>query len=631
MISNNFESCMNNTTLSTSTTTNTTSPIKINSNNSSPYSISPLSSSPPKTTTTTTELLSSSYEINKKNNNKFSKIKTLLKGSGKNKSSTQLEIQPQTPPIFDNLPSEVIEKIFSYLFEYDIYRVSLVCNYWNQITKSNDIWLNIYKKRSYHCELLKQNVKEIDFKSVLKLHKSVKANWKNGKFKSTVLTGHTESISSILFTGNKILSSSRDQTLKVWDYYTNECIKTFNNKSIINCMEKDFENKRIACGTLNGFLNVYNLETSTLEHSEKAHHGFIVTLKANNDSSIFCSGSKDKDIKLWKFNDLNLIDIDDSDEFSDFGLVKQKNNDNNHSSNNNNNNKNNNFSTTSTLLLKKLGSHELTVNNIEWCNYNNNHVWSSGGKTIKQWDIESGQLITTYSSPSRIINSGCLSVKNGMVACAGEGPISIWDSRMDIITPTKTISPESQFIYCLQYEPSLHSLVTGDGDNKVKCFNEKTGTIEQTFLGHTHPVSFINYNPSYIVSSGIDGNIWVWNFLSNMNQSLLINNDQFIHNNSNNFLNEYDSNNNNNNNIINNNNNSNNNNNYSNDNLNNQIKSSNSPRRVGNFHLLNGHRSFIRATFTDETKIISGSHDNSIRVWDFTSSLQKKDHKCNIM
>ncbi|KAF2077822.1 hypothetical protein CYY_000867 [Polysphondylium violaceum] len=368
---------------------------------------------------------------------------------------------------FDKLPEEVIVKIFKELEEEkDIYKISLVCSQWNSITQTNEIWMNLYKKKSFHKQLLKHNVHEIDFKCVLKLKSNAQSNWKNGRFKCSVLQGHKENISSIIFNGSKIVSGSYDSTIKIWDYYTHECTDTLMNKTTVTTMQFDHSNKKIITGSNQGFVNIWNLETQTLESSVKAHYGFIGCLKGNYNSSIFCTGSKDKEISVW--------DIDRG------------------------------------CLVRKMGSHRMGISNIEWCNVNPNHLISTGGDTAKVWDVETGQCIRSLTGHAFVINNSCLSVKNQMVATGGEGShVTIWDLRQN--NYSKLVNTAST-IYSLQYEPELNSMVTGNKDNMVKCWKVDTSSLEQTFMGHTSPVNIIHYDRHHIVSGSLDSNLWVWNY-----------------------------------------------------------------------------------------------------------------------
>ncbi|EGC36042.1 hypothetical protein DICPUDRAFT_32449 [Dictyostelium purpureum] len=442
-----------------------------------------------------------------------------------------------------NLPEEIFVKILSYLYEGDIFNCSLVSNYWYKVTQSDEVWLNIYKKISFHCQLLKQDY-EFDFKSIMKSNDIAKSNWKNGKYKVKVFNNaHSEVPTSIKFTGKYIISSS-NSAVKVWDYFKSEGIFTFKTKNPINVMELDIRNKKVIGGALNGFVNVFNLKTNEIEASFKGHQSFVSCLKSNHNSTIFCTGSKDKEIRLWTIDNNQYYTDDDQQENS------------------------------SLRMIRLLGSHTKIITNVEWCNRNNNHLVSSGDKLIKLWDVETGQCITSLEGSSLNINPSCLSVKDGFIASGGEGnTVSIWDKRLD--TPIKKIVTSDTIFYTLQYEPSLDSMVTGSFDF-IRCFHVSSATLISTLNHKPALVSSAHYDPEKVISFGLDGIINVWNCNLDYSQS-------------------------------------------PNPAINNKC----------NYKI--ECQPLIRTTHVDETKIITGSYDNTIRIFDFTNDKKDESNKCTIM
>eukprot|EP01132_Coremiostelium_polycephalum_P002151 gene2151-2650_t len=311
-------------------------------------------------------------------------------------------------------------------------------------------------------------------------------NWRNGKYKCTTLTGHGENITSILLgPSNKVISSSYDTTIKIWDIETSDCIKTLTNRNnVVMSMQLDPTNSKIICGSTTGNISIWDINNGHLDHSVKGHYAYISNIKVNYKSCIFSSGSKDKDIKIW----------------SQTGHQK------------------------SVLKCKS------AVVNLEWSESNSHHLYSTSGDTLSLWDVETGQCIKSYTSHIHVIN--CLSVPSkqpypisGMIATGGEdATVKIWDTRDS--THIKSLNVGST-VYSLQYEPVLNALVTGSQDNKVRYWNVDTQQCQQVFLGHTASVNIVHLEPDRIVSASLDSNIWVFNYSS----------PQLINNNNNNFRN----------------------------------------------------------------------------------------------
>ena len=76
-------------------------------------------------------------------------------------------------------------------------------------------------------------------------------------------------------------------------------------------------------------------------------------------------------------------------------------------------------------------------------------------------------------------------------------------------------SPDGKFIASAEYEA-----IDGDnntsGENAVKIWDSKTGTLANNFLGHLDGASNLSYSPNgeYIASCSYDNSIKIWNLIT---------------------------------------------------------------------------------------------------------------------
>lgn len=54
-----------------------------------------------------------------------------------------------------------------------------------------------------------------------------------------------------------------------------------------------------------------------------------------------------------------------------------------------------------------------------------------------------------------------------------------------------------------------YALVSGSGDGAVRMWDMRTGQAHRTLLGHTAPVTCLQFDEMYVVSGGLDKNIRV--------------------------------------------------------------------------------------------------------------------------
>ena len=100
--------------------------------------------------------------------------------------------------------------------------------------------------------------------------------------------------------------------------------------------------------------------------------------------------------------------------------------------------------------------------------YQNRLISGSGDKTIKIWDIETGQCF-------------------------------------------QTLTGHTDWISCLKIYQNW--LISGSDDNTIKIWNLTTGQCLQTFIGHTSSITCLKIYQNRLISGYQNGTIKIWRFL----------------------------------------------------------------------------------------------------------------------
>ena len=95
----------------------------------------------------------------------------------------------------------------------------------------------------------------------------------------TRLQGHTDTVTKIAYSGNgdRMLSSSLDKTVRVWNINTGECIHTMAIGAKATCVSVLSDNSQIIVGTSESKISFYNMLTyeriiSLMEHGRGIKH-----------------------------------------------------------------------------------------------------------------------------------------------------------------------------------------------------------------------------------------------------------------------------------------------------------------------------------------------------------------------
>lgn len=115
------------------------------------------------------------------------------------------------------------------------------------------------------------------------------------------IPGHRTDIRSIaLSSDDRMLASASNGTLKIWNVRTESCLRTLECGYSL-CSAFLPGDKIVVVGNKNGELEVFDIASSTLLDTIKAHDGPVWSLHVHPDGKSMVSGSADKTAKFWNF------------------------------------------------------------------------------------------------------------------------------------------------------------------------------------------------------------------------------------------------------------------------------------------------------------------------------------------
>ncbi len=135
---------------------------------------------------------------------------------------------------------------------------------------------------------------------------------------------------------------------------------------------------------------------------------------------------------------------------------------------------------------------------------------SSGYHTIKLWNLDKGNKISSLEGYSQKINVLSIS-PNGKILASGndDGTIKIWN--LTTKTEIRTLKGHSDSVHALVISPDNQTLVSGSDDSTIKVWNLASGKQIHT-LSHSFWVRALAISPdnSMIASGSFDKTIKLW-------------------------------------------------------------------------------------------------------------------------
>lgn len=115
------------------------------------------------------------------------------------------------------------------------------------------------------------------------------------------IPGHRTDIRSIaLSSDDRMLASASNGSLKIWNVRTRSCLRTLECGYSL-CSAFLPGDKIVVVGNKNGELEVFDIASSALMDTIKAHDGPVWSLHVHPDGKSMVSGSADKSAKFWNF------------------------------------------------------------------------------------------------------------------------------------------------------------------------------------------------------------------------------------------------------------------------------------------------------------------------------------------
>ena len=147
-------------------------------------------------------------------------------------------------------------------------------------------------------------------------------------------------------------------------------------------------------------------------------------------------------------------------------------------------------------------------------------ISASGDNTVKVWDAETGEEIHTLKGHTNHVASAAYSPSGGKIASGGyDKTVRLWDAETGKII--KTFKGHSEPVRSVAFSPDGKWLVSGSYDKTVKLWDSETGQIVRTLKGHTAKIHSVVFSPdgTRIASGGDHNQLKVWN--SNTGQEVL--------------------------------------------------------------------------------------------------------------
>ena len=301
------------------------------------------------------------------------------------------------------------------------------------------------------------------------------ASFPSSFFLERTLTGHSDLVTSLAISPDSktLASGSDDKTIKLWNLATGEQIRTLTGHSdLVNSVAISPDGKTLASGSRDKTIKLWNLATGEQIRTLTDHSSSVESIAISPDGRILAS-TRYKTIKLW-----------------DIATGEQ---------------------------IRTLTGHSDSVTSLTispdskiLASSSNRDVYAEVDqdmldKTIRLWDIATGEQIRTLTGNSDTVKSLAISPDSKTLASGSrDKTIKLWNLATG--EQIRTLIGHSYSVESLAISPDGKTLVSGSWDKTIKLWNLATGEQIRTLIGHSYSVESLAISPDgKTLASGSSG------------------------------------------------------------------------------------------------------------------------------
>ncbi|KAJ1812915.1 hypothetical protein LPJ75_003423, partial [Coemansia sp. RSA 2598] len=246
--------------------------------------------------------------------------------------------------------------------------------------------------------------------------------WAQGVAQVHTITGHADSVYCVQCDRDKIVTGSRDRTIKIWDSRTFQCTRTLTgHEASVLCLK--YDRTTMVTGSSDSTVIIWDLASGQPLQRLVSHTAGVLDVAFNADYVVSCS--KDCTIKIW--------------------------------------------SRATGKLLQTMAGHRGPVNAVQL--FGDRIVSASGDSLIKMWDVKTGNLIRTFSGHTRGLACVQFDGKT-IVSGSSDQLIKVWDSETGRCV--QTLKGHKDLVRTLHFTGGRRA-VSGSYDQSVKVWDIVSG------------------------------------------------------------------------------------------------------------------------------------------------------------
>lgn len=326
------------------------------------------------------------------------------------------------------------------------------------------------------------------------------------------MVGHSGFVFSVAFSpdGERIVSSSSDKTVKLWDTASGETINTLKaHTGYVWSVTFSPDGQYIASGSDDKLVILWDAAVGAPLHNLEGHSGSVRSVAFSPDSSLLVSGNSDKTIKLWEVDTGAVVNTFEG--HSDWVTSVAFHPGGQHIVSSSYDRTVRVWNTITGETENTLEGHAGFVTCVVYSRDGERIISGSDDMTIKIWNPIEGTLLLSIDADEAFVTSIALSYDNRyIVSGSHDATIKVWDAATG--NRVNLFEGHRDYVLSIAFSPDGKRIVSSSDDKTVKVWDAESDGKITTLDGHTAPVCSVvtTADGSAIISGGEDRSIRVW-------------------------------------------------------------------------------------------------------------------------
>lgn len=163
-------------------------------------------------------------------------------------------------------------------------------------------------------------------------------------------------------------------------------------------------------------------------------------------------------------------------------------------------------------IAKTLTGHTSFVNDLIVSPDSRLLMSASADKTIKVWDLQTGELLKTLTGATSFVNALTITLDGSfLIGASADKTIRVWDLQTGELT--NTLRGHTSFVDDIVMSPDGQILVSTGADKTIRIWHLETGEMLHVLQGHSGFVNALSISTDgkTLVSGSADSSLKVWN------------------------------------------------------------------------------------------------------------------------